>query len=273
MRFFLFFFIFFNYFAGFPQNGNFNLGARSAALGDASATILDTYAMFNNISGIAKVEELAIALSFENRYGISSFNTVGMGIILPKNWGTTTVNIFKFGDNLYSEHKIGLGYAHNLGMISLGTQINYIQYFIEGYGTNGAIVIEFGGIAEIIPELIFGAHIFNVFQSKISNNDQEHISTNLKAGLSYRPINQLMINIEAVKDVLYKTSYRAGIEYEIISKFFIRSGFSIGNKHGYHGIGFWPGRLQIDYTLSNNFQLGFSHQASLAFRFIKKNKN
>jgi hypothetical protein len=272
MRFFLVFFIFFHCtHISNSQSGSFSLGARSAAMGNASVTIHDAYAMFNNIGGIAKEESITAALAFENRFGISSFNTIGAGVIIPKKWGNSTINIFKFGDELYSEHKLGLGYAHNLGMVSLGAQLNYIQYYIEGFGTRGALVIEFGGIAEIVPELIFGAHIFNVSQTKLSSQDQEHIATVIKSGLSYRPIHKLMINVEAEKDVEYKARYKAGIEYEIIEKFYIRSGFSTGNKHGYHGIGFWPGRLQIDYTLSNNFQLGFSHQASLTFSFLKNN--
>ncbi|MDQ3393749.1 MAG: hypothetical protein M3512_06515 [Bacteroidota bacterium] len=268
--FFVFFYLYLLPIISHSQNGNFSFGARSAALGNASVTIHDAFAMFNNISGIAKIESLTTALAFENRYGVSSFNIISAGVILPKKWGKTTLNIYKFGDEYYNEHKIGLGYANNLGMVSLGGQINYIQYFIEGFGTKGAIVVEFGGIAEIIPELVFGAHIFNISQAKLQDPGQEYIATIIKAGLSYRPISKLMINLEAEKDVFYKARYKTGAEYEIVPKFFLRSGFTLRDKQGFHGIGFWPGRFQIDYTLSNNFQLGFSHQASLTYKFLAK---
>lgn len=264
---------FYNSLFCYSQNGNFSSGARSAALGEASVTIHDPYAMFNNISGIAREENFTGSLSFENRFGISSFNTVAAGIIFPKNWGNTTLNFFKFGDDLYSEQKIGLGYAHNISMVSLGAQINYVQYFIEGYGSKGAIVLELGGIAEIIPELIFGAHIYNVTQSQLSASDDEHIATTLKAGLSYRPLKKLMINIESEKEVTSKARFKLGIEYEIINHLYLRSGFSPGSGHGYHGIGFQAGRFVIDYALSNNFQLGFSHQASLSYVIIPKKKS
>lgn len=239
-------------------------------MGEASVTIHDTYGMFNNISGIAREKDFSGSLSFENRFGISSFNTMAAGIILPKKWGNTTLNIFKFGDELYSEQKIGLGYAHNISMVSLGAQINYIQYFVEGYGSKGAIVFEVGGIAEIIPELVFGAHIFNVTQSQLRASDDEHLATTLKAGLSYRPTKKLMINIESEKEVTSKMRFKIGIEYEIINHLYLRSGFSPGSGHGYHGIGFQAGHFIIDYAMSNSFQLGFSHQASLSYKIASK---
>lgn len=255
---------------GLSQNGNYQSGARSASMGEASVAIHDPYAMFNNISGIAKEEVFSGSLSFENRFGISSFNTVTAGIVVPKDWGNTTLNFFRFGDDVFNEQKIGLGYAHNISMVSLGAQVNYVQYFIEGYGSKGAFVLEVGGIAEIIPELIFGAHIYNITQSQLSATDDERIATTLKAGLSFRPINKIMINVESQKEITSKVKYKLGLEYEIINHLYLRSGFSPGSGHGYHGIGFLAGRFMIDYALSNSFQLGFSHYASLTYKVSPK---
>jgi hypothetical protein len=220
MRFHLYFFIFLlNSHFSQSQSGNYQMGAKSAGIGDASVTLNDPFTMFNNIGGIAGEKNFVAALAFRNRFGLAAFNSTDAGIIVPNGWGNTSINVYKFGDDLLSEHKLGLGYANKFGLVSLGLQVNYLQYHIEGFGTAGTLVLEMGGIAEITPQLFFGAHIFNLNQARFSSNDEEKVATVMKAGLSYRPIIKLMINIEAEKDIDVPAGLNAGLEYQIVPDF------------------------------------------------------
>lgn len=257
---------------GFSQNGNFEAGARSSGLANASVTVQDAFAIFNNISGIAKEETPVAVASYSIPAGISAFRIATAGFIVPKPWGNTSISIYRFGDVLYNEQKLGLGYAHNLGMISLGAQVNYIQYSIEGYGNKGSVSIDIGGITELLPNLSFGAFISNINQGKVSSegNDDERIATIMRAGLTYTPIKPLALLSEVEKDINYKPNFKLGIEYEIVSHFFLRSGFSTAYRKGYYGLGFRSNRLHVDYALSNNIMTGNTHQLSLTY-LLKKN--
>lgn len=257
---------------GFSQNGTFKAGARSSGLADASVTLQDAYAIFNNISGIAKEEAPVAVASYSIPSAISAFKIATAGLIIPNSWGNTSISFYRFGDVLYNEQKLGLGYAHKLGVISLGAQINYIQFSIEGYGNKGSISIDIGGITELLHNLSFGAFISNINQGKVTSEDNggEHIATIMRAGLTYTPTKNVALLSEVEKDIDYKPNFKLGVEYEIVSHFFLRSGFSTAFRKGHYGLGFRSSRLHADYALSNNMRTGNTHQLSLTY-LLKKN--
>src|SRR5436190_9064173 len=94
-----------NLFAG---GDNSTMGGRSMALGNASVTIQDEWALFNNISGIAGIKKNVSFISYENRFLISNLNKIGFGIIYPIKNGVPGISFYKFGDEYYNEIRAGL---------------------------------------------------------------------------------------------------------------------------------------------------------------------
>jgi hypothetical protein len=262
-----FFLLFTSSFAG---GDNPPMGARSSGMSHASVTLSDPWSIFNNISGIASLKNIHAGFTFENRYNIKSFDRIGAMLICPIKYGVPGINFYKFGDQHYNEEKVGIGYAHQIMKVSLGIKINYLQISMEELRSRRAVVIEFGGIAEITPQLIFGAHIYNLNQAKINGYEKEYIPTIMKAGLSYRPFSKLMINVETEKDMDYQASFKVGMEYKIIDNFCIRTGFSTYPFNGSCGLGFNKKNFYIDYSFSTHTQLGFINQVSLHYQFNKK---
>jgi hypothetical protein len=80
--------------------------------------------------------------------------------------GVTSVGAFRFGDDLYNEQMVSLGFGNKFGIASLGVKANYIQYQADGFGTYGAVSIDFGGLAELTDQLSIGAYITNLNQAK-----------------------------------------------------------------------------------------------------------
>lgn len=235
-------------------------------MGNASTTLGDEWALFNNISGIAHQKSISAVASFDNKYNLAAFSTVTAGVNLPTKWGTFGASAFRFGDALFSNSKVGLGFANTIGLISLGIQVNYLQYAVQNIGNKNLIAIDFGGQAEISSQLVFGAHIFNVNQATISKETGERVPTIMKAGLSYRPGDKLMINLETLKDVDQKASVNAGIEYKVLDKLPIRTGINTFPFSQHFGIGFRPSLFNIDYALINYSDgLGLSHSFSVSF--------
>jgi len=254
----------------FAQDGNYAAGARSVGLGNASVTLGDEWALFNNIAGVAHQKKLSAVAAFDNKYNFAAFSTVAAGINVPTKWGTLSASAFRFGDALFSNSKVGLGFANTIGFMSLGVQVNYLQYAVQNVGNRSMIVVDFGGQAEINPQLIFGAHIFNVNQATISKETGERVPTLMKAGLSYRPSKKLMLNIETLKDVDQKASVNAGIEYKVMDKLPIRTGVNTFPFSQHFGLGFQPSLFNIDYALTNYSDgLGLSHSFSVSFSLDK----
>jgi hypothetical protein len=262
-----FIFLFSSSYAG---GDNPPMGGRSSGLAHASVTLSDPWSVFTNISGIASLKNVSTGFAFENRYNLKSLNRIGAMVICPTSHGVLAANFYKYGDQYYNEEKAGIGFAHQIMKVSLGIKVNYLQISIEELRSRRAMVIEFGGIAELTPQLFFGAHIYNLNQAKIKSYQKEYVPTIMKAGLSYRPHTKLMVNIETEKDMNFHATFKAGLEYKIIENFSLRTGFSTYPFAGSFGLGINKKNFFIDYSCSSHTLLGFINQVSLYFKFNKK---
>jgi len=253
----------------YGQSGDYSIGSRSAAMGSASAAVSDIYGIFNNPASLASVNEAGVFASYENRYRLEDFQTMGAGISVPVSGFSIGAGFYRFGGKLYNEQLIGLKASHKAGFMSLGAGVNYVQYNIEGLGTRGATVLELGGVAELNKKAHFGAHIYNLTQSRLVRTTGERVPTVMKLGLSLRPLSTVMLNIETSKDISNPAMLRAGMEYAIIPQLALRTGFSTSPFISCFGVGFKPGNLQVDYAFRNDARLGELHQMSISYAFKK----
>lgn len=202
--------------------------------------------------------------------GIEGFNRVAAGAIQPFNFGNIGVSFFKFGDELFSEQTASLAYGNKIRFVRLGIRANYYQMRIDEFGTANSMYFDLGGIIELMPKLTFGAYISNFSLSKLNNPEQSELPVIMKLGLTYMPVSELRLNLDLFKDVDYKPVIKAGIEYLIIKKFYLRTGVNSNHFKSYFGGGLILNRFKVDYALSNHDFLGLSHQACVSYNFYMK---
>ncbi len=245
-------------------------GSRAIGLGDASVTLSGFWSSFHNTAGISGSETIQAGVSYENRFGMEGLNFMAAGVTAPLYTGNLFVGAFRFGDELYNEHKLSLGYAMQMGIIQLGGRLNYLQYQVLDFGTKNTYSIDFGGIATITPQLIVGAQALNISQSNISDQDEQTVPTLLKFGISYKPKDYFMVNTEIEKDLQKNPLFKIGAEYNFLDNFFLRSGIQSVGFQSFYGLGFKYLSLQWDYALSNHPELGMSHSISMQYSLRKK---
>lgn len=254
-------------FSVLSQDGKFNFGARSAGIGGASLTLGDEYSLFNNVGGLGYVENHTAFAGFQNRFGVSALQTIGAGAIYTTDIGNAGIGFYKFGDDLFSQQRLHLAIGNKIQMVSLGLGVDLLQYNVSSVGSRQVIALQFGGIAEISSKFLFGAHIFNLNQAKLSKETNERVPTVMKGGFSYRPSKELMINLEVEKDLDFDEVIKAGIEYQLIENVFLRTGISTEPFASSFGIGFRPKNFQFDYAYSNDSNLGSIHDLSISYSF------
>ncbi len=262
-------FIFLSIHTAFSQDGSFSFGARNAGLGGASLTLTDEYSLFNNIGGLGRIQNHSLFAGYQHRYNLSEFQVIGSGGIFHHELGNAGIGYYKFGDDLFSQQKLHVGIGNKLQMVSLGLAVDWVQYDIESVGTQHVVAIQFGGIAEITEQFVFGAHIFNINQATLVSETGEQLPTVMKVGFSYRATDELMINTEVEKDLDVDEVFKAGIEYQVVKKIYFRTGIRTTPFVGAFGMGFHPKMLKFDYAFSSNSDLGSIHEISLAYSFKK----
>ncbi|MCV9386587.1 hypothetical protein [Reichenbachiella ulvae] len=252
-------------FTAFGQNGNYSMGARSAALAGSSLTLSDEWALFNNIGALADHQHLSVFGTYKNLYGISELSSIAAGATLPLWNGTLGLGAYRFGGDLLNEQRVNLGFSNRFGIVSLGLNVSYYQLNIENGGRSQNFMIDFGGRAEITPQLLFGAHISNINQAEITEDTGELVPTYMKSGLSYRPITSLMINAEVEKNLDDPMILKLGLEHQLINMLSLRLGFRTEPFISNFGLGFSPHKIKIDYSYSIHKDLGDIHQISFAY--------
>ncbi|RAU82198.1 PorV/PorQ family protein [Pontibacter arcticus] len=246
-------------------------GARAAALGNASVTLPDLWALNNNIAGIASLEQPQLGAYAESRFGVRAFTTVAFqGVYPTTKYGSYGISLSRFGDELYNQQHIGFGWAHKLGQFSLGAKAEVWQVAVEGYGSRKALTFSVGGQAEIIPDLYFGAYAYNLNQAKLAQFEDERLPTIMKAGIAYRPYKKLLLAIETEKHIDFDADFKAGIEYQaILQKLILRTGFSSLTNKATFGAGFLARQFAVDYAFGSTTLLGFSHHLSVGYTLRK----
>ena len=242
------------------------MGARAQGMGNASACLSDAWAITQNIAGLAGVKQPSAAFSCHTIPSFKPFNRLAAVVVTPVRSGAAGLSAFRFGDDLYNEHLFSLGAANTFGLASLGFKINYIQYRAQGLETRTALSVSFGGIAQLTPQLLFGAHIANLNQPVIHSDTGERIPTSLYAGLSFRPSDKLILSTEIEKDLQHSATVKSGMEYRFYKKVSFRTGFNLHPEAAFFGVGFQKRKLELDYSLQLSHTTGFSHQATVLYK-------
>jgi len=260
-------------------NGPGVRGARAAGMGYITTTLSDVWSVGNNAAGLGQLTQAQVGFYAENRFLIPNFNTAALAVALPlgeisenrpRN-GVVGFEAQRFGGKLYSEQRLGAGYGYRGSLVSLGARLDLLQVSIEGLGSKRAVALSLGGQAELIPKrLVFGAYLYNLNQARLARYQDERVPTVLRAGLSYRPTDKVMLNVETEKDVEQDADFKAGLEYQLLPVLAVRAGFAALTEHTTGGVGFRAGQLRIDYAAAWQSALGLSQHLSVGLLLDKK---
>jgi hypothetical protein len=244
------------------------MGARSHGLANASAALTDEWALWNNPGGLAQPKKISAAFSLHRSPSLLGSNRFAALTTSPFSFGTLGLGLFRFGDDLYNEHVVALGYGSQFGLASLGVRLDYIQYRAEGISTFISWGITFGGMANLTENFSIGASVSNLNQPTLANG--EPLPVRLTAGTLFKPSPKFLISAELEKDIDFDPTIKGGVEYQFQKKFMARSGFNLYPNSAFFGIGFATWRLKIDYAMQYSRILNPSHQISMGVSIDKK---
>jgi hypothetical protein len=252
------------------QQGDYSMGARSSGMGSANVALADPSSAFNNMAGVARQEKSSILFSIKNLYSLEGLFALGAAYNQKYKQGAFLFNLYRFGDRLFSEHKFGMGYSHQIRFVSLGVQLNYLQQSIESFGTSGSIILELGGMAEIFPGLILGAYISNPNRATIGRYVREPLPVVMKTGLAYKPDEKITLCWELQRGPDDHTFLKIGLEYILSEIFPLRAGTVLNPARFTYGFGIHLKKIQLEYGTELNALLGITHQLSINYQFSRK---
>jgi hypothetical protein len=258
-------------------------GGRAQALGNASATLAgEVWAVANNPAGLASLTRPTAGLYFENRYLLPSLNLAAVAGALPlgevepaaaglparASRGVVAFEAQRFGGVLYNELRLGVAYGYQLGVLHIGGRLDALQVSFQDLGSRRVLAASLGGQADILPRrLTLGIHLYNLTQTRLFAYQDERVPTVLRAGLAYRPGQQVLLLAEAEKDVEREAGLKAGIEYHPAPAVALRLGYASLSQQASGGVGLRAGDFQLDYAAGWHAALGLSQYFSLGWQW------
>lgn len=248
-----------------PQSVSTLSGGRTAALAFNSSTLQDEWSLYNNVAGLSAVEKKSVNSSFSINSSQPGSNITSTIVTLPSKIGNFATGLFRFGDDLYSEQLVSAGFSNQLGLASLGVSANLIQYRAEGYNTLTTLGLNFGGIAKISKRAFIGAYITNLNQPRIVKDTKETLPSRLVVGTRIHPTDKISVLAEIEKDLRFKPTLKAGLEYSRLKKFDLRAGINLNPYSICGGFGFKSHRLRIDYATQYTQYIDFRFTLSATY--------
>jgi len=251
------------------QFENTDVGARPSALNGAFTSVADnSLAVFYNPSGLGQMIFREVSFNYSPApFGLTELSTAAFSYAEPTNLGTFGAGIKTYGYELYREITGIISYGNNYrNRIFYGINFNFYHLNIKNYNSASAFGVDIGTMAYLTNFLKWGFFGKNLTGSKIGTSG-ERIAQVFRSGFAVQPRNDLLFSVEVEKDVKYPFSFRAGFEYSIMDFIDIRAGVGSEPTNYSTGIGFSYNLFQIDYSLQNHPDLGFTHQGNITINF------
>lgn len=246
-------------------------GARLVALGYAYSGVRgDLWSIFANPAGITGLRGPAAGLYFEQRFFMQELTYGSAGMVYPfMEQHALGLEIRSFGFEAFRQNQIGLAYGVTvLEKISLGVKAKYANLNILDHGSAGVFLLDAGLHVQLNEQLGIGATGENLNRARITTTlgGVEQTPTVLQTGVSYRPVEEVLLLVELRKEEAYDPSFRGGIEYVIAPVLSARVGGGVQPLLLSGGIGLnWEG-LALDLALSYTEQFTSPH-LSLSYAF------
>lgn len=256
------------------------VGSRSIALGNAYAGISDDpYGIFYNPAGISNTYNLQFS-SFYGRWfldtdlaGIAGTIPLGQkGVLGFGLRGLYTDNIELRSEDdpwTYDYYRAyflnpSIAYAGRFNNFGFGIGLNAINAKIESENGNSFFLNT--GIGYYTKPIDFGLSLSNLGMKVLNTG----LPANIRGGICAKPIPNLRLSADVIKQFEADFSYNIGVEYSLIDMFKLRIGYNNDFYSGFikkisGGFGLKTGNIILDYSLSSSGTFGLTHFITLSY--------
>ncbi len=244
------------------------MGARSNSMANSSVTLTDVWSFHHNPGAMADLEKQAFGISYENRFLLKELQSQGLVYGQPLKKGVISFGAQTYGFKTYRTNRVGLGYSMKLSeKFSAGVQLNYQNIRLtENYGSKNTVTAEVGILAKLTEKWTIGVSAFNLGRNKLADFQDDRFTTLMRLGTSYQFSKKVLVTAEAEKNVDFPLRAKAGIEYQLVEKFYLRGGFATQPIELSFGFGYKFSVFQLDFGSAYHQQLGWSPHFSFTYQ-------
>jgi hypothetical protein len=253
-------------------SGQVSPGAKHIALSNSDVALSgDVFSLFNNPAGITGIPGSDFGIFYSPApFGMKELATGYAVVSHDLNYFRGSAGFSIYGFELYKENTLYLGLSKEFyDNFSTGITFSLTSISIKNYGSTSVLRLNLGMIYSVMELADVGFTILNLSRSQVKN-DNRPLPVCYNFGLSFYPVNDLVLNIALEKEIYFNPSYRFGVEYKILDFIALRSGVATEPDTFSGGIGIFYSIFNFSYAFKQHNVLGMTHQIDLIIKFINK---
>lgn len=257
-------FIFFIPSLGSASFEDMEVGARSSGLAGAVAALSQgSESLAYNPAALTPSTPVDVLLSYNKPFSIPDLHNGCAAASFAFRKLRVGGLIHSFGNEAYQETQFAVSSAINLlDGVSGGIALRYADLSITGYGHAGAFLIDVGSVARLSPFVQWGFVLKNVNYAHIGSS-REPLPQIYATGVSLRPSEPVLLNVDVYKDCRFPLDVRCGVEYSPLPVLSLRTG--VGNEPTRFCFGFSLHLkfITFDYSVCHHTDLGLTHMMAV----------
>jgi len=241
-------------------------GGRPAGMGNAFISQYDLDAALHNQAGLAQLSTISFAVLFENRFLLKELSSKGIIVGIPTKSGVFSTSMHAFGPAKWMETNFSVAYSMQLTpKLSGGVQLNYFGMKLpeenQSLSSAGA---ELGFIYQLSPTLFAGAHLANPVSIPFQTSSYlDKIPWRFRLGGHSLITEDITLSVEAEKTENQNIVLKAGMEWKVVERFYLRGGYNSGATKLFTGIGFYYRFITADIAFGYHQTLGVTPSVSI----------
>lgn len=245
-----------------------DLGSIYIAGGSAGlASLQNDFAVFLNPAQIPYSNPAKVELFYKKFFGLEDLNLIALNSTFRLANVPVGLGVSRYGNKLYNETEIRVGSSYQImDSLSFGVTVNGYMLSIARFGNAAAVGFDLAGYYRINSSLSTAFNIGNLNEPKIGH-DKERIPLRLSLGLTYRPLGNIEINADAVKDDRFTFDYRIGMGYQMNSWLTLLGGFKQQTNQFAGGFLLVKSKFYMAYSLEYHPNLNASHGVTVGYEF------
>jgi len=264
--------------------GNHQPSARARGMSGAFiASCNDPNAIFYNPGALASAEQgisLGYAQLFSNGFqilmsGALAYHLPRIGTI---SLGMQAMDVEFEGHKLQQEGTYSLAHSfllmgdvHSMLYVGYGVNLYFLKFgeTVGGMdpGNQTTYGVNLGALATLHQRTHIAFAVKNLNNPSMGSDQTFDLPQHLALGVAYEPYDGVITEIDLSQKLGEETKIQAGIEFEVMDNFWLRTGASTYPNSISGGFGLLFKGIKVDYGFSSHPVLPITHQFSLGYQF------
>lgn len=239
-------------------------GARQAGMAYSTTASTGFWNSFHNQASLAHMQNLALGINQDNRFGLAELSNKTFAFILPSGKGALGAVYSYYGYSEYNRHTAGLAYGMKFGkMLSAGVQADLFSTRSAGdYRNTNELTFEAGILFMPGSGLAIGLHTFNPLPNRLRDHE---MPTVISLGAAYKFSGVFLTALDLEASSSGHNNLRFGMEYKAYGDFYVRGGLMTKPAGFSFGLGYSGRVFQGNLGFITHTNLGLTPSLSIVF--------